>query len=499
MPDDMPSTLLPDTASLLTSGGDTRIMLDAQSGTSVYGCRPYPDPELVALGSSTASIISEEGFAAAESLRQRCAEQLRQATPAAVYADHVQRQRSQLLELCGIAPDSGVQALLAASGTDLHLLVAQWLQPQRTVMISPQETGSGVQAAVQGRHFNARAACGCEVPIGSLVGSWNGELLTLAVREEDGAMRSAAAIDADCIAAVDAAAQAGQSVLLILTDVSKTGLIVPGIAAVLALKQRWPAQVQVLVDACQFRLAATTIRAYLDCDFMVALTGSKFMAGPTFCGALLIGPATAARYRDAVLHSGAQAYSDAADWPADWQAARALRGAPNFGLLLRWEAALTQLRAFAALPDKLVDAFLQSFGRAITTHLAANRCFEAVAIAPLQRAALAAGDSWDLRQTIFPFLFYAPDGDGGRRPLRREETEKLYRQLREPQATGAARRFQLGQPVACGERGGVAVSALRLCVSAPMLVRACRDGQGEAVLAEALAALDQVTRLVSAM
>ncbi len=62
---------IPATVDLLIDGGDARLALDPQRGTNKYGCGPRPDPGLVAFGSSTASVISERGFAAAERLRRR--------------------------------------------------------------------------------------------------------------------------------------------------------------------------------------------------------------------------------------------------------------------------------------------------------------------------------------------------------------------------------------------------------------------------------------------
>ena len=38
-----------------------RIQLDA-AGDNQYGCAPYPDAELIAFGSSTASVVSGAGF-----------------------------------------------------------------------------------------------------------------------------------------------------------------------------------------------------------------------------------------------------------------------------------------------------------------------------------------------------------------------------------------------------------------------------------------------------
>lgn len=493
-----PIKTLPDTFTLLASGGDTRIVPDAVSGLTMYGCGPGPDPDLVALGSSTASSISEKGWAAASALRQICLEQVQYESKTSVYTMQMERLRSELLGLCGFASSDGVNAVFAASGTDLHLLATQWLRPQRTIMITETETGSGVPAAVQGQHFNRQSACGSKVAMGALVGDWQGDLFMMAARQADGSLRDAAITDAECVAMVSKAAEAGQQVLLILTDVSKTGLIFPRIETVLALKQRWPEQVNVLVDACQFRLSAPTIRAYLSHHCMVALTGSKFIAGPTFCGTLLIPPSVSMRYRDMALAPGAHTYSNAADWPSDWLAGRSLPVATNFGLLLRWEAAMTELRTFFTIPEHRITKFLQYFAAAVKARLAHDTCFESLPVAMLSRRALRHKVSWDTEQTIFPFVIYKPDDSAGRRPLLRDEIKHVYETLRHPGAGTETRRFQLGQPVPCGEHDGVAVSALRLCVSVPMIVAACQgDSAGaDGAIADAMAALDQIKKII---
>lgn len=486
---------LPPTDVLLVSGGDARTLLDFLSGVSVYGCRPRPDPQRVALGSSTASVISAAGYAAAEALREVCADRLRRRPAAHVYRAEAGRLRGELLHLCGFSPADDVGAVLAASGTDLHLLVGQWLRPQRIVMVAGDETGSGVVAAMHGRHFNTRAAYGGTVPAGEPVSDWRGEVVTVNPRLPDGSLRDEGAVNAECAVRVGEAAAAGRRVLLVLTDVSKTGLIVPGVSTVRELKALWPGQVEVLVDACQFRLAAETVRNYVAQDWLVALTGSKFMAGPTFSGVLLVPPPVSERYRDAVLPAAVSAYSCPADWPAGWTAARALPEAANFGLLLRWEAALAEQKSFVSLPDDRVTTFLREFAQAMRGRLAKDAGFRELPVRALSRSDFGAPGRWDREQTIFPFLIHGRERRGMARPLSRADTERVYRDLLKFPADATGRRFQLGQPVAGGQRGKVAVSALRLCVSAPMAVAACRDGREAEIIADALAALDEVGRL----
>ncbi|HCE10402.1 MAG TPA: hypothetical protein DEQ40_17715, partial [Oxalobacteraceae bacterium] len=62
-------------------------------------------------------------------------------------------------------------------------------------------------------------------------------------------------------------------------------------------------------------------------------------------------------------------------------------------------------------------------------------------------------------------------------------------------------RCQLGQPVACGARDGVAVSAVRLCASARLIVEAtAQNGRhAAAVIQRALATLDKAAMLARSL
>ena len=495
--DDGGATNFATTAALLVSGGDERIVLDAVSGQSRYGCSPVPDADMAALGSSTATNISAAAFAAADALRASCADQLRSEPAHLVYAREIERQRAALLDYCGFAPADGVDVVLAASGTDIHLLAAALCQPRSTVLISACETGSGVPLALQGRHFNQYTACGECVTAGVAIGDWHGTTHFVASREADGRLRAAEAVNADYADIVTSSAADGGPVLLALTDVSKTGMIAPGIASVLALRAQWPDQLDVLVDGCQFRLAPATVRAYLAQGFMVALTGSKFMTGPTFCGALLI-PAgfidrkCATRFSN-TLPDALAAYSAAGDWPQRYSDGSALPAVANFGLLLRWEAALSEMTRFAAVEDAARVAYLRDFGDGIKALLSSSEFVEVLPVAAIDRAALGVAAGWDAQQTIFPFLLK----DDAGRVLSCEKTLAIYRRLQSEGQGG--RRFQLGQPVMCGHRDGQAISALRFCASARMVADACGGRQRSDIVGGARAALTAIAQLIKSV
>lgn len=502
--------LLATAAQALTEGGDARIVL-GDAGVNAYGCPPRPDPELVALGSSTASVISEPAF---EAVVAQCA---RLADSSGDYDVEIRRLRRRLLQLSGADTVPGIEVVLAASGTDLHLFATQLAAresgvPVQAVMADASETGRGVPAALAARHFAADTCQGHVVSRGTPISARaTCGPVTVALRAPDGSVRGAAEVDAEFTDGVERVLRSGRRALLVLTDLSKTGLLAPSPACAAWLRQRHGERLEVLVDACQFRLAPTTLADYLAQDFMVAITGSKFVTGPAFCGALLLPSAVARRLRHRSLQA-LRLYTARSDWPDHWPGADGLDDEPNPGLLLRWQAALVELERFRAVPEPVIDRFLHTWGHAVAERLRSDPMFEAVPVPPLPhaRGGRWTEGRWDRHQTIFPFLVFRRTPDGRRLPLTPEQTARVHQALAQAQGglshdagshhTLATTRFQLGQPVACGLRDGQPVSALRLCASARTVVDAARSAQGRAeAVGWAMAALDKVGWLVRRM
>lgn len=492
---------LPSVEALLVSGGDARIALDPASGCNTYGCPPRPAPRLLAFGSSTASPVSPAGLAAATQLHARLHRSLAAgsamvaaASARQIHAAELARQRGELQALYAGA-DADI--IFASSGSELHLIAAQLAaanaaQALRIVGIAAAETGSQVPAALRGLHF-ARHGAEDGRPI---VAGRTLEFVDVAVRDTSGRPRPPAEVDADIGAQVLAAAAEDRQVLLIVADVAKTGLLAPSPACVMVLQRQLGERLTILVNACQLRLAPATLQAWLAQGCLVALTGSKFIGGPSFSGALLVPSRLAARWRNTAVPASLQAYSAQAAWPAGWQV-DALPDTPNFGLLLRWEAALAEMRAFHALPDADVKRILEHCAAAVRERLARDPLLEALPVPPLERHALPGGEGapaarWDSCQTIFPFLLRRPDG----RYLDAAATAAIQRDLlRDESGNGNEDGLccQFGQPVVCGQRDGQAIAALRLCFSARQVVAAAQSPAALAALSvQALLALDRV-------
>jgi hypothetical protein len=505
--------LLPPTSVLLVQGGDQRIEIQPGSQVNKYGCQPFPAADRIAFASSTASQISVGAFEAADRLRERIAAALPGSSAEDIYRTELTRIRNGLLLACGLmetATQHAPDVIFAASGTDAHLLASHLAAAQarraqralRVIMVNPEESGSGVSTALSGCSFSAYNALGdCNAPPNAAAGHDDPHQIIpvkhVAIRHPDGNPRRPELIAADVQSLSEAALQDGCDVLLVLIDVSKTGCISPEPAFARQLQQRWPGRVHVLVDACQFRIETASLRAYLAQDFMVAITGSKFIGGPSFSAALLIPPAIAATMRTAGAPAPLHRHSAREEWPASWRAERTLSSCANPGLLLRWEAALYELKALQAIPGERIRTFLLRFNDAVQSRLLSDPHFEALASPALPSRAAGLTPQWDDVPSIHAFTLLGP----AQLRMSTAQVADIYRRLQQTRHSDGFI-YSVGQPVACGKRGGIEVSALRLCISAGMVVLACSDAAdaataGNALIAHAMACLDAIADLIS--
>lgn len=455
------------TEELLVSGGDPRLSLDPATGANRYGCPPRPVPGVLDFASATASIISPLGFAAADALRRRLAQNAREQGRAWTCL------REELPELFGLGEFSDIATLLAPSGTDLHALALPFARSDSgadlTILLAePSETGSGVPSTLAGPPLRLAHPGGKDVT-----------LRTVAIRHPDGSPRTAEEVDGEFAAQARLALNQGREVLLVVLDVSKTGLTAPSPALALSLMNH--SGLRVLVDACQARLAPATLAAWLRAGALLAVTGSKFLGGPSFSGALFV-PAALAHRRPDPGGIGID------------------RHPGQIGLLLRWEAALAELRRFRDLPGAEAQAILRDFGRLLAQRLSGESLMEALPSLPVHRVPLVAGESWDQEASIFALRFRLPDG----RFLAPEAVSKLYRLLRQDLSvnsdTGvAAVSVQLGQPVSCGSPDGSPGAALRLCLSARQLVQAAEQGGATNLMDQADTLFRKISLILSCL
>ena len=382
----------------LFSGGDSRIATDPRTGLNKYLCPPVPAPDLICASSCTASPISAQGYrkaleafsgiALAASPRQ-------QADRLAALTDKIEARLLRYFGVAGLA-----RAFLCQSGTDAMLTTTMLIAAERpgktmtAILPAASETGTGVPMAAVGRLFDGPDS-------GTPLTDCTGTTVEIPLRSADGSPRSDDAVNEAFTAAT---ANAAGNAIVYLTYGTKTGLIAP-VAP--------PAGANVIVDACQSRIAPETVAAYLRQGWPVVVTGSKFFGGPAFSGAVL--------------------------FPRARLPAAALREPPRLGTLLRWTAALTAIDAFEPLAAGTAD-ILSRRTVALERALASNPAL--VPVAGLQPH----GPGWADLPSIF--TFGVRDPLDRRRLLSAAELRPLYEDL-------ARRGVLLGQPVGLGSFGGL--------------------------------------------
>jgi hypothetical protein len=465
---------------ILASGGDARLHIDPATRLNGYGCRPSPRPEAFTFASSTATSISERAYAAAEAEQQELIRAgLRQGFESAV-DDRCERLRDELRQVLDLR-ESGVEIVFSPSGTDSTLqalLVARATlgTPLASIIAAADETGSGVGDAASGQHFSTSTSQGATVKRGEPVrGLGEGvRRVPIPLRDERGVARAPGVMDEDVRRAVVQATAAGERVLLHAMDHSKLAARSPTLAGLRAIADAAGGAAQIVIDACQMRLGRARLKAHLADGHMVLITGSKFFTGPPFSGALLV-PRLLSERMAALdgIPEGLADYSSRSDWPRAWPGLRAaLPERAPLGQLLRWIAALAEMRNYYAVPESFRSLALKRFADVVPKLIAATPGLELLADA--RGSESGAGDDAEMASpTIFPFRLRRAG-----RLLSLEEARLVYRALNTDVTTmlpGAAtstdRRLaaqpcHIGQPVGLADPPKGMTGALRISAGA---------------------------------
>lgn len=360
---------------LLSAGGDRRILSDPFTGRNRYGTRTTLAEDEISFASTTASNVSARGLAAAGHELQRL---FGMDTPSSVTVDRwFDDLRASIRHklACGDA-----EIILAASGTDVELLAICMMaglstRPLTNILIAPDETGSGVPLAAAGRHYSDLTALGRPVAAGAPLEGISADRIdvcAISIRNEIGQARLPDEIDADLVAMVERELKRGRDVLVHVLDTSKTGLTGVTRQAARHVRGLAPGRVRVIVDACQYRCSNAAVRQDIADGFMVAVTGSKFIAGPPFAGALLVPGSIAEELGSIVdLPAGLAEYTALYDWPETLRAGIgfAFGSELNLGLGLRWVAALANLADSIAVDDGLQGLIKRQFAQLVRARI----------------------------------------------------------------------------------------------------------------------------------
>ncbi len=463
---------------LMEAGGDIRLERDPRTALNGYGCSHRPRPWAITFASSTASSSSERGYTAADRARLRTTLALLRGTSSRnAVRQSLNAVRNGIAKVFGLEAGSGV--ILAASGTDTELLALALThlggadKPILNILIAPEETGRGVPMAARGLHFAVDTALGHDVTFQAPVAGFRADtqLANIPLREADGALRAADAVEAEIAAVMANAVARGQRVILHVLDLSKTGLLSPRPEFLARMRGLYGAAFDIVVDACQARLSPASVRDYLALDAVVLITGSKFFTGPPFAGAALLPEAIAARLASGRLPEGLDAYFGRDDFPPRAAAAAKLPPVGNYGLALRWHAALAEMQALLRVAPARRAEILEGFGQIVRTAIAAQPALSLLSAPAVARGA----EPWEHLPSIFTFSLRAPHAPG--RCLTPAEARNVYMWLNtdlSPLLPAdqkiAARICHIGQPVPLPQAGSTELQgALRVSAGARLI------------------------------
>jgi len=464
---------------LLVSGGDPRLALDATDRVNLYGCAASPEPELWNFASSTASTISQAGYDRAALAREELVHKCLFDEVEVAFDARCEDMRSELRGHLQLPPR--VEIVFSPSGTDsqLHALFlarAVLGAPPVTIVVGAEQTGSGTIHTARGHHFSSMTASGLAVRKDGAVVGLAGASLALPLLGPGPAIAMRGDADAAVLRAVEATIAQGAPVLLQIMDASKLGWRAPSAACLDEIARRWPRKVQIVVDACQARLGRRRLRSYLDRGYMVLISGSKFFGGPAFSGALLV-PKGLSRPLDRIegIAPGIFDYAGRCDWPMAWTMLRSrFERRPNFGQWLRWEAALAEIGGYYAVPGAFRAKMLAELAAGIDSMIALSPSLRSV---PTAMNAADADDEEFAQTTIFPFMLLR-----GGKPISTAETNAIHQALARDMSQAisgtaadrqvAAQRCLIGQPVRLARQDAAPQAVLRLCVGARLVTEA---------------------------
>jgi hypothetical protein len=413
---------------LLASGGDARITLDPESGLNRYLAGPYPRNAL-AFASSTANDVSAPAF-------DHLLELLEAGVPD--YAAQLSNLRARVLAAFGATGIASV--VFAPSGTDLEFVglaavLGRGKSGTHNILLGADEVGSGCIHSARGHYFAQETALGTATEPGQQVeGLGAVTLVDIPVRCADGEALTSVAISEQVRAELQLARAQGQHTLLHIVHGSKTGLILPRLDEIDALRDEFGDALTLVVDACQARITVGAVRDYLARGAIVFITGSKFMGGPPFSGFALVPDSMVAQA--APLPAGFATIFRRAEWGEGWQGREQLEDSANPGLALRLEASIFELERFSALDFGDVGRVILAFQRAIRDLLEQRLGFRLV-------LPFAAGSEESSAEHPLEMLTLATL-DISRHPAARtfDDAQALYRSL-----DGLG--LRLGQPVKC--------------------------------------------------
>ncbi|MCG1036506.1 hypothetical protein [Polaribacter sargassicola] len=467
---------------LLMDGGDLRLTIDEVYLLNKYGCRPFPRPEAFTFASSTATSVSNFAFDKTDKARSILIKNsLKKGfkNTALEFSESLKNSLRKIFTL-----DEACEIIFSPSGTDSSLQIAALTQIVTNkeithVLVASDETGSGVPAALKGCHFENNTALNCPAKKGDRIeGFKDVDLIKIPFRDENGQLKSTNQLDNEVFTAISETNKLGKHVVLHIMDHSKLGYQSPSEKMMQDLDTLKGLSIQVIIDAAQLRLDPVDIQNYLEKEYIVSITGSKYFTGPPYSGALIF-PKGVSQSISAVtekLPKGLTDYYNRSDWPSNWSCATDLCDGFNYGSNMRWKAAIVEMEKYFLTPILYRNMGIEMFCNFVEDSINEASFLEPLHVNEFQENPYD-NEEFGIRniRTIFPF-FIIKNGDA----LTVDKVKKLYLLLNSDlseQFEGAsleiirlaAQKCHIGQAVNVKYRNDLQSAVLRISLGARVI------------------------------
>jgi thiol-disulfide isomerase/thioredoxin len=381
--------LLTPTFLLLSLGGDDRSLIDPKSFKNKYHSSTLPMYDFQR-SSCTSSSISLETYL---HLEQQHFELICDFIDDQIqFNDYFHNQSQEILSYF-VSPSfrDRVSLISTPSGTDVEFLCT-WLGVLRyfehnqekdkakvSVFVNGDlEVGSGTKLATELCHFAGVVPCGEVVNKGQKVLSDKNldiKIESFVTRDELTKVLNSKENELQLYNKVKDEIQSGRVVVFHFVHASKTGVCIPSNDLVRQIKNDFKEKVIIVVDAAQMRLKSDSVEQYLDDEMNIIVTGSKFIGGCPFSGALLVNQRDQMTFIEAKkeLPKEFSQYFDQFGINHIVKRARDSALWTNWGLYLRWEVALHEMKQFDRIPLEFSNQFIVKWGEKIDHMIQADK------------------------------------------------------------------------------------------------------------------------------
>jgi diaminopimelate decarboxylase len=516
------------TEMILSFGGDDRLILHMNKNkVNKYGSSSLPYENVIRRGSCTCSTITTKVYLECDQYRVELLQKSLILDPSYVEnmiyneQNSIRNRFKKVFNMNNTGPNGTSQGeiVLFPSGSDAEFLPCIVAIERSLKLISSTnnntsnskfpkvynfvtaagEVGSGTAAASGLKHFSAISPRrdGKVLEMNKLIDGIGEDIINVIQYKPRATDGSIDLLEDEIILDIRNKLNNNETSVAILHVVvgTKTGIIYPSLDTVSIVEKEFGDRVIIVIDACQLRIRLDS--EFLDKNYIVLFTGSKYFSGPPFSGGVAIPNKVAASIEyymklcndndELVKNSipyGLVDYLTAYEIPSSMKEFRKFLGIhpkwSNIGLLFRFHCALPILEAYSSLKPSDILSFTQSWVNH-TVDLINNEFSSSIKIvkANNSKANLMYGNL----NTVISFSIYVDDEDSNNKKfLTFDELKTFHQKIGIPflidnndnndsiNNTISNTRIMLGQPVKLSETTGYAV--IRIALDANMLVDA---------------------------